>query len=75
MESFIVNAPIQGTQKSITVLAHETTDGSSFYECVIDSKERVQLRLNHNRKWEKIWGNLVQQEIDLIGEAIQKHEN
>ncbi len=74
MDTFILNTFIKGTPQVVEIQPNETTDGAAYYSCIADNHMIVQLRLNEHGKWEQIWGDLSQSEINQLGSAIQNYE-
>ena len=68
--NFDITINIGGEQKTITVQPDETSDGVEYYKCKSGDSEITQLRLDVDNKWEQLWGDLGDEEVNAIGEAI-----
>ncbi|WP_442590534.1 hypothetical protein ACSBL2_04830 [Pedobacter sp. AW31-3R] len=67
---FEITVSLSGEEKTIRVQPAETSDGVEYYKCNDGSAEITQIRKEEDGQWEQLWGDLEQQEIDLIGAAI-----
>ena len=67
---FEIEATLNGANKQISVKPDETSDGVAYYNCLLDGEQLTQIRLDEENKWEQIWGDLNQNEVDAIGAAI-----
>ncbi|TDQ11598.1 hypothetical protein [Pedobacter metabolipauper] len=69
---FTIRVQAEGlTKEDIAVHYADTSDGTPYYVCKIDGHE-VQLRKD-DEKWEQIWGELNQEQVDALGAEINKH--
>lgn len=71
-QEFEISVKINGTEQQLTVNPDETTDGVEFFNCVLNGQKITQLRADDHHKWDQIWGELDQQTVNEIGEAINK---
>lgn len=71
-QKFEISVKINGTEQQLTVNPDETTDGVEFFNCVLNGQKITQLRADDHHKWDQIWGELDQQTVNEIGEAINK---
>jgi len=67
---FDITVNISGEQKTITVQPDETSDGVEYYKCKSGGSEITQLRLDEDNNWEQLWGEISDEEVAAIGEAI-----
>jgi len=58
-----------GGAKDIEVTPDETTDGVPHYTLEINGK-KIQLRRDEDSKWELMWGELAEEDVQAIGEQI-----
>lgn len=68
--AFSVQARVDGQMQEVSVLTSETTDGVTFYNCRIHESEITQIRKDE-QIWKQIWGNISQEDVNAIGEAIE----
>lgn len=68
--AFSVQARVEGQMQEVLVLTSETTDGITFYNCRIHGNEITQIRKDE-QMWKQIWGNISQEDVNAIGEAIE----
>ncbi len=68
--AFSVQARVEGQMQGVLVLTSETTDGITFYNCRIHGNEITQIRKDE-QMWKQIWGNISQEDVNAIGEAIE----
>lgn len=67
---FSIEAKVNGKMQQVHVVASETTDGASFYNCRIENDEITQVRKDE-QVWKQIWGELNDADVKSIGEAIE----
>jgi hypothetical protein len=65
---------LDGQSKTISVKPDETSDGVEYYICKSGDDELTQIRLDEDQKWEQLWGELGEEEVKAIGEAIEKEQ-
>lgn len=68
----IVN--LGGENTKISVNPAETSDGVEYFNCLVGGKQITQIRLDENQKWEQIWGELNDDEVNVIGENIEQNK-
>lgn len=68
---FEVEVSLSGETKQISVQPEETSDGDTYYSCSIDGHRSTQVRSGDDGKWEQLWGNLPEEQLQSIGEAIK----
>jgi len=68
---FEVTANIDGADKTISVKPDETSDGVEYFICSEAGQKITQIRLDEDNQWEQMWGELSQDAVDAIGEAIK----
>ncbi|MGC4235842.1 MAG: hypothetical protein QM594_22920 [Niabella sp.] len=68
--AFSVQARVNGQMQEVFVLTSETTDGVTFYNCRVNENEITQIRKDE-QVWKQIWGNISQEDVNAIGEAIE----
>ncbi|MET3113768.1 hypothetical protein AAKU52_001497 [Pedobacter sp. CG_S7] len=71
---FEIQVNLNGADETLTVKPEETSDGVSFYSCLLHSKPLTQIRWDENGSWEQLWGHLHQPEINIIGAAIKARQ-
>jgi len=71
---FDIVVELDGTSKTVKVQPDETSDGVPFYKCYSGEDLLTQIRLDEDNKWEQMWGELKQEDIDAIGEVIAEKE-
>jgi hypothetical protein len=65
---------LDGEETQLNAKKEETTDGISFFKIEQQGKLITQIRKIDN-KWEQLWGDLNQQQIDEIGAALDREED
>jgi hypothetical protein len=68
---FEITIELNGTHRTIQVQPDETSDGIEYFICKSDGEQLTQIRKEENGSWEQLWGELSQEEIDSIAEAIE----
>lgn len=71
---FDITVNLDGTSKTITIQPDETSDGVEYYNCKEGDQQLTQIRLEEEGKWEQLWGEASQEEVDAIGEAITQQQ-
>ena len=71
---FDIVVKLGGRETTISVNPAETTDGVEYFNCLIGSKQITQVRLDENQKWEQIWGELNDDEVNAIGKHIDQNK-
>jgi len=61
-----------GQSKTITVKPDETSDGVEYFNCTSGDEQLTQIRVNEDQKWEQLWGELSDEDVAAIGEAIEQ---
>lgn len=81
MAEFALNNPefeiivmLSGEEKTLKVHPAETSDGVAYYKCSSGTDEITQIRKEAEGKWEQLWGQLDQRQVDTIGIAIEKEK-
>jgi hypothetical protein len=70
--SFEINIHIAGSSRRLTVSPQETTDGAPYYVCLENQNQIAEVRKESNGDWVQLWGDLDEQSITAIGQAIDK---
>lgn len=68
---FEITAALNGADQIIQVQPDETSDGVEYFICKSEGQEITQIRRDEDNKWEQIWGDLSQEDIDSIGHQIE----
>lgn len=69
---FSVQVSLKSTEdQNITISPAETSDGVPYYKCQIEGQE-VQLRQDEEMRWELMWGELDEEDVQKLGKAIEK---
>lgn len=63
---------LDGQSKTITVKPDETSDGVEYFICKSGDEQITQIRLDEDQKWEQLWGELSDEDVAAIGEAIEQ---
>ncbi|MET1054316.1 MAG: hypothetical protein ABWY16_03325 [Pedobacter sp.] len=63
---------LDGQSKTITVKPDETSDGVEYFICKSGDEQLTQIRLDEDQKWEQLWGELSDEDVAAIGEAIEQ---
>jgi hypothetical protein len=71
---FTIEVSINGQQETIVAKPQETSDGVEYFECFKGDEQITQVRKDSGEKWEQMWGELKEEEVDAIGEAITKEK-
>ncbi|MCX2480048.1 hypothetical protein OQY15_13190 [Pedobacter sp. MC2016-15] len=71
---FDIVISLGGQSKTITVKPDETSDGVEYYKCKSGDEEITQIRQDEDHKWEQLWGDLSDEEVAAIGEAIEQKQ-
>lgn len=69
---FKIEVSLNGQQRQLHVKPDETSDGIEYFIVFDDENELTQIRLESEGKWEQLWGELSEQDVNTIGEAITK---
>lgn len=70
---FKIEVSFKGQQRSLHVKPDETSDGIEYFIVFDDENELTQIRLESEGKWEQLWGELSEEDVNTIGEAITKN--
>lgn len=65
---------LDGQSKTITVKPDETSDGVEYFICKSGDEEITQIRRDEDQKWEQLWGNLSDEDVATVGEAIEQKQ-
>jgi hypothetical protein len=65
---------LDGQSKTIRVKPDETSDGIEYFVCKSGDDEITQIRQDEDHKWEQLWGELSDEEVTAIGEAIEQKQ-
>ena len=68
---FEITVPINGANQTIQVQPDETSDGVEYFICKSEGQQLTQIRKDEDSKWEQMWGELSQEDIDSIGYKIE----
>jgi hypothetical protein len=71
---FNIEVQIKGQGQSIVVKPQETSDGVEYFLCFKGDEQITQVRKDHGEKWEQMWGELPDDEVDAIGTEITKQK-
>jgi hypothetical protein len=63
----------QRGEENLEISPAETTDGVPYYKFDLNGQE-IQLRENEEGKWELLWGDLEDEDVQAIGDKINKHK-
>jgi len=63
---------LDGQSKTILVKPDETSDGVEYFICKSGDEQITQIRLDEDNKWEQLWGELSDENVAAIGEAIEQ---
>jgi len=69
---FKIEVSLNGQQRNLHVKPDETSDGIEYFVVFDDENELTQIRLESEAKWEQMWGELSEEDVNTIGEAITK---
>ena len=67
---FTVTINNDGYKEQVEIQYAETTDGIPYYICKMDGKEA---QIRKDDKWEQLWGDLSQDQVDELGKAITQY--
>jgi hypothetical protein len=70
---FDIEVSVNGAQKTLHIKPKETSDSVEYFICFDGESELTQIRLETEGKWEQLWGELSEEDVASIGEAIGKH--
>ncbi|WP_158796631.1 hypothetical protein [Pedobacter sp. L105] len=70
---FDISVQLDGENKNITVQPDETSDGVEYFICKVGDDQITQVRFD-NGKWDQLWGELSQEEVDAIGHEIEQEQ-
>lgn len=68
---FEITAAINGANQTIQVQPDETSDGVEYFICKLEGQQLTQIRKDEDSKWEQMWGELSQEDVDSIGYKIE----
>ena len=69
---FKIEVSLNGQERNLHVKPDETSDGIEYFVVFDDENELTQIRLESEGKWEQLWGELSEEDVNTIGEAITK---
>ncbi len=69
---FKIEVSLNGQQRNFHVKPDETSDGIEYFIVFDGENELTQIRLESEGKWEQMWGELSEEDVNTIGEAITK---
>jgi len=69
---FDIEVSVKGQQKNLHIKPDETSDGVEYFICFDDESELTQIRLETEGHWEQLWGELSEEDVNAIGQAITK---
>lgn len=69
---FKIGVLLNGQERNLHVKPDETSDGIEYFVVFDDENELTQIRLEAEGKWEQMWGELSEEDVNTIGEAITK---
>lgn len=70
--SFEIVVNIAEKQKRLNIIPQETTDGAPYYICRENEQHLSEIRKESNGNWVQLWGDLEEQSIQAIGQAIDE---
>lgn len=70
--AFDITVHLHGKEQTINVQPDETSDGVEYFICSTGDSKLTQIRLDEDQKWEQIWGELQQEEVNAIGKVIKE---
>ncbi|RAJ29618.1 hypothetical protein [Pedobacter cryoconitis] len=68
---FEITVELNGANQTIQVQPDETSDGVEYFICKSKGEQLTQIRRDEDGKWEQLWGDLSQEDIDSIGHKIE----
>jgi len=71
---FTINVSIKGKQETIVAKPQETSDGVEYFLCFKGDEQLTQIRKDSGDKWEQMWGELPDEEVQAIGSEITKQK-
>lgn len=70
--SFEITVDIAKKQRKLNIIPQETTDGAPYYICREHEQHLSEIRKESNGNWVQLWGDLEEQNIQAIGQAIDE---
>ena len=70
--AFDITVQLAAESRTIHVQPDETSDGVEYFICFADQTKLTQIRLDQDGQWEQLWGELNQQDINIIGQGIKE---
>jgi len=67
---FEIEVSIHSEKRRLTVKTEETTDGAPYYICSDGEDHVAEVRKETNGQWVQLWGDVDEESIEAIGEAI-----
>lgn len=71
--AFDITVQLAAESKTIRVQPDETSDGVEYFICYAQETKLTQIRLDQDGNWEQLWGELSQQDVDVIGQGIKEN--
>jgi hypothetical protein len=71
---FTIEVSLNGQQERIVVKPQETSDGVEYFLCFKGDEQVTQVRKDNGDKWEQMWGDLEDDEVNAIGKEITKQK-
>lgn len=71
---FTIEVSIKGQLEHIVVKPQETSDGVEYFLCLKGDKQITQVRKDNGSRWEQMWGELDDDEVNAIGREITKQK-
>jgi hypothetical protein len=70
---FNIEVSLGGQQpETIIVQPQETSDGVEYFLCLRGEEQLTQIRKEGKDKWEQMWGELSESDVDTLGQEITK---
>jgi hypothetical protein len=71
---FTIGVTLNGQQQSLLVKPQETSDSVEYFLCFDGDEQVTQVRKDHGDKWEQMWGDLNEDDVNAIGKEITKQK-
>jgi hypothetical protein len=69
---FNIEVSLSGQPETIVVQPQETSDGVEYFICLRGEEQITQIRKEGQDKWEQMWGELSESDVDALGKEITK---
>lgn len=71
---FTIEVSIKGQTEQLVAKPQETSDGIEYFSCFKGDEQITQVRKENGDKWEQMWGELEDDEVNAIGKEITKQK-